>query len=172
VKGGDIEHMNAAVSPVASLSVAAFVPGQGPDPEVLQAMRAAGYNDSLTGVGRQLSVLRELEDIRRSPPPPNPEPPTPVASRNELLDRENHAVVEILDEQEYLALQKEWNSHGFCISFTVDGCTRQPVFSTGQICHECDATGRQHNLHIKNRRRRSVLRKSADKARAPASLEY
>jgi hypothetical protein len=116
-------------------------------------------------------MLREMEDIRRALPVVAPEASTPVASRNELLDRENHAVVEILDEQEYLALQKEWNSHGFCISFTVDTHTRQPVFKTTQLCHECDATGRQHNLHIKNRRR-SVLRKSADKARAPASLEY
>ena len=143
----------------------AFVPGQGPDPEVLQAMREAGLAESPNRLGRQLSLLREMEDIRRVPPPA--EPATPVAYRNELLDRENHAVVEILTGPEYLALCEEWNSRGFGLSFAIDENTRQPVFNTTQLCRECDATGRQHQLHIKNRRR-SVLQKAC----IPASLEY
>lgn len=171
-----------AAAPVANLAAAAppvFVPGQGPDPEVLEAMREAGYQSSPLQLGRQLSLLREMEEIRRVPPPPpaapgaGDVPTTPVASRNELLDRENHQVVEILTEDEYLALQKEWptTGQGFGLSFAIDEDTRQPVFLTTQLCRECDATGRSHQLHIKNRRR-SVLRKSAEKARAPASLEY
>ena len=160
------------ISPPAAAAVQpAFVPGQGPDPEVLRAMREAGYEESPALLGRQLSVLREMEDIRRAPPPAPVEPSTPVASRNEILDRENHAVVEILTKAEYLALQKGWNGHGFSLSFAIDENTRLPVFNTTQLCRECDATGREHHLHIKNRRR-SVLRKSAEKARAPASLEY
>mmetsp|Transcript_14760 Transcript_14760/g.27963 ORF Transcript_14760/g.27963 Transcript_14760/m.27963 type:complete len:532 (-) Transcript_14760:56-1651(-) len=165
-----------AVSPPPLVAVAAqvppapvFVPGQGPDPEVLQAMREAGFVESPNRLGRQLSLLREMEDSRRAPPPA--EPTTPVAYRNEILDRENHAVVEILTEPEYQALHEEWSSRGFGLSFAIDEKTRQPVFNTTQLCRECDATGRQHQLHIKNRRR-SVMRKSAEKACVPASLEY
>ena len=171
--GKNTEDVASPAAAAANISAPpVFVPGQGPDPEVLAALREAGYDESPALLGRQLSALREMEDIRRAPPPQQPaEPTTPVASRNEILDRENHAVVEILSQAEYLALQKEWHGQGFGLSFVIDENTRQPVFNTTQLCRECDATGRQHHLHIKNRRR-SVLRKSAERARAPASLEY
>ena len=177
--GNSGDEISSPVPVAAASAAAAIAPaqpvavlGQAPDPDVLRAMREAGYEESPFRLGRQLSILRELEEIRRVPPPPAAaEPSTPVASRNELLDRENHAVVEILEEAEYQALQKEWKGQGFALSFVIDNNTRLPVFNTTQLCRECDATGREHHLHIKNRRR-SVLRKSADKGRAPASLEY
>lgn len=102
-------------------------------------------------------------------------------SNSELLDRENHSVVEILTKDEYRALEKCWpgttlfsirfsvsdtriaNSKGFHDSMTVH-------FNT-PVCRECDATGRQCSVVIKNRSR-GWLKKSSEKARAPASLEY
>jgi hypothetical protein len=148
------------------------IPGQGPDPEVLQAMREAGFQGSPTQVSRQLSLFREMEDIRRLPAP-QPAAAITTATKNELLDRENHAVVEILTEAEYTALEKEWpNSQpGFGLCFAIDKNTHQPVFLTTQLCRECDATGRPNQLHIKHRAR-SVVRKSTEKSRVLASLEY
>jgi hypothetical protein len=96
-------------------------------------------------------------------------PPT----KNELLDRENHSVVEILTREEFLALKRWWpassSSSVFAMSFAVDaaGCVSFGV----PPCRDCDATGRSHAISIKNRAR-GWIKRSADKPRAPASLEY
>eukprot|EP00522_Entomoneis_paludosa_P006745 CAMPEP_0172460490 /NCGR_PEP_ID=MMETSP1065-20121228/37091_1 /TAXON_ID=265537 /ORGANISM="Amphiprora paludosa, Strain CCMP125" /LENGTH=291 /DNA_ID=CAMNT_0013215531 /DNA_START=951 /DNA_END=1826 /DNA_ORIENTATION=- len=146
-----------------------LIPGQGPDPETLAALQAAGLGDQ---VSHQLSMFRELEDNHRREVEENQRAAASagITSKNELLDCENYAVVEILTEKEYRALESCWGSdHGFGLRFGVGetGVT----FHTTQTCRECDATGRQHSLHIKNRNRKSI-RKSSEKARSPASLEY
>lgn len=144
-----------------------LIPNRGPDRETLEALRAAGI---VAEVDEQINRMRELEDLRAPAAFAAPfiQPGT-SANRNEQLDSENYSVVEILTEAEYLALERCWSWHGFSLGFTVD--EKGVMFRTTQTCRECDATGRQHLLHIKNRSRKAI-RKSAEKGRVPASLEY
>mmetsp|Transcript_6118 Transcript_6118/g.6903 ORF Transcript_6118/g.6903 Transcript_6118/m.6903 type:complete len:154 (-) Transcript_6118:46-507(-) len=65
---------------------------------------------------------------------------------NELLDRENHAVTELVTHEEWLALQQEtgcWNSKQnlltYCMCVTVENDGTY-AFSTVP-CRECDPTG-------------------------------
>jgi hypothetical protein len=146
-----------------------IVPGQGPDPEALRAMRLAGLND--VEVSRQLSLLQQFQDQRRAAAAAavaaaeQEESAASVAARrrlhNDRLDRENHTVVEIVTAQEYACLEDLWNKNksttngggsggatcnravGFQLAFDVDthGCVR---FLTTSPCRACDATGRSN----------------------------
>jgi hypothetical protein len=141
-----------------------IVPGQGPDPEALQAMRLAGLND--VEVSRQLSLLQQFQDQRRAAAAAavleqQEESVASAAARrrlhNDRLDRENHTVVEIVTAREYACLEDLWNNNksggggtctsravGFQLAFDVDshGCVR---FLTTTPCRACDATGRNGN---------------------------
>lgn len=167
-------------------AVAASVPGQGPDPASVNALRAAGLSEA--EVRRQLSAMRvaEYQAAALRPPAANSNTESQSsASKNEVLDRENHSVVEILTQDEFSALEKCWpGASVFCLRFQV--CTAAPGSAGGDNnnmgpgihfntppCRECDPTGRRDScsLSIKNRAR-GWVKKSAEKARAPASLEY
>lgn len=153
-----------------SASNPGLVPGQAPDAGSLEALRAAGL--SASEVGMQLSAMRHLE--RRSSTASASSssltatlPPT----NNELLDRENHSVVEILTKEEFMALEKWWpDTTVFSLSFTVDA-VGNTSFGGEPPCRECDASGREYEMSIKNRAR-GWVKKSSEKTRAPASLEY
>ena len=147
------DHTAAPAAQVAGPHNPGLVPGQGPDPDMLEALRVAGVGSPLE-LGRQLSMFRELEDIQRpaaAAAPAQPQPSTPLSGRNKMLDCENYSVVEILTEKEYMALESCWGSgHGFRLQFSVS--EKGVIFHTTQLCRECDATGRPHALYIKNRR--------------------
>ena len=105
-------------------------------------------------------------------------PSTSQSYKNEALDRENHSVVEILTQTEFQALKSSWSPTTaaclFCLSFRVttsDVSGLTTVSFCTEPCRECDATGRSCAVSIKTRSRNWV-RKSSEKARAPASLEY
>jgi len=105
-------------------------------------------------------------------------PSTSQSYKNEALDRENHSVVEILTQTEFQALKACWSPATaaclFCLSFRVatsDVSGLTTVSFCTEPCRECDATGRSCAVSIKTRSRNWV-RKSSEKARAPASLEY
>jgi hypothetical protein len=163
--------------------------GQGPTDESIEALRSTGMTDD--EVGFQLSAMRVLEESRRrdlaivqdvadDEEQPSQRPRSGSLSNNELLDRENHVVVEILDEEEFVALESCWpGTTVFALPFVVtDESKGIPLvyrdamvhFHT-PVCRECDTTGRNCSFAIKNRAR-NWIRKSSDKARAPASLEY
>jgi hypothetical protein len=152
-------------------TAAAALPGQDVHPTIRQTARDAGLSDR--EMREQLSAMRLLEQqqqqqqIQRQPPAAAM--PVSTENRNELLDRENHSVVELLSEAEYLALEQCWPGSTFGIGFVVDA--EQGLDFTTPVCRECDATGRQCALSIKNRARQWV-RKSSERSRAPASLEY
>ena len=142
-----------------------------PDQSTVQAMLEAGLSEDQ--VGHQLAALRLLEQQRQQNVIMLDNIDAPVAvstpSRNELLDRENHAVVEILSKEEYQALEACWPP-GSSFGLRLEVCKGRDVWCT-QLCRECDATGRSHDFHVKNRAR-SWVKKSSEKPRAPASLEY
>jgi hypothetical protein len=171
------------LSPSSSLVV-----GQAALDDSVLAMRAAGISEHEISV--QLSAMQTLEQNRRRRAEEETEEledATPLQrgrsgsiSNSVLLDRENHAVVEILTQDEFVALERCWpGTTVFAVPFNVEDITSNyshlrpevSVHFNTPLCRECDATGRQCSVVIKNRAR-NWLRKSAEKARAPASLEY
>jgi len=169
-----------------------MVPGQAPDASSLEALQAAGLSEA--EVLRQLSAMRMMEQQRASvraasvAAPANDGADAAAAAaaglswtNNEALDRENHSVVEIVTRDEFRSLERCWpGSSLFCVSFEVRSsrtseapCGAAKVAFLTPPCRECDPTGRQDScsLSIKNRAR-GWVRKSTEKARAPASLEY
>jgi hypothetical protein len=182
---------NIPVSTVASVSPAALPPGQGPTLESIQAMRLLGLSDN--EISRQVSAMRSIEgqqqQLQREALAINAAAMEAAASvsRNELLDRENHSVVEILSQAEFRALTACWpGTNVFALRFTVqtslDGVAAVAA-PTGDalvcggvnfctpVCRSCDSTGRQCSMSIKNRAR-GWVKKSTEKSRSPASLEY
>ncbi|KAL7555885.1 hypothetical protein ACA910_021026 [Epithemia clementina (nom. ined.)] len=174
VFGEPATSQNAFLLPIGA-GVGGAIPGQGPDPETLEAMRAVGIADPAE-LSRQLVMFRQLGEIHRPvlapPAAPAALPSSSLSGRNEMLDCENYSVVEILTETEFLALESCWGQgHGFRLQFSVG--EKGVVFHTTQTCRECDATGRCHPLHIKNRNRRAIRKTVVEKqARPQPSLEY
>jgi hypothetical protein len=164
--GDDVESSAAE----ASLLHRPFVPGQAMDTDTLNALRAAGLSEA--EVASQLDAMRNLEirnnalaaaaAVTSSLPSPH--------TKNELLDQENHSVVELLTQEEFLALEESWPAHAavFCLRVAVDA-KGVSTFSTPQ-CRACDATGRQDALLSVRNRSRS--RMSAERALVKANLEY
>jgi hypothetical protein len=135
-----------------------MIPGQGPDEAAIQALRAAGLSD--TEVHIQLAAMRSIELQRQQrvvqPPAPvhNHNTAANATPKNELLDRENHVVVEIVTHAEFAALANLYagnNSYG--ISFVVSH--GRAVFETS-ACRKCDATGRQCQVTLRNRAVRNL----------------
>jgi hypothetical protein len=187
--GASREPLNSHPAP-ASLpsSLPTLVTGQGPTEDSINAMRLAGLSEQ--EVNTQLSAMRNFEQQQlRSLEQENEivdETSNGVVSferrrlsdsfsNSELLDRENHAVVEIVTKDEFRALERCWpGTTLFALRVTVSDSTSllaTSVHFNTPICRECDVTGRQCSVVIKNRAR-GWLRKSSEKARAPASLEY
>jgi hypothetical protein len=128
-----------------------MIPGQGPDDAVIQALRAAGLTQA--EVNLQITAMLSLQQQQRLPPPPAMAPVVVPAlssvSKNELLDKENHIVVEIVTLAEYTALEQLYagnNSFGVC--FAVEN--GRALFET-RPCEKCDATGRQCSITVRNR---------------------
>jgi hypothetical protein len=164
--GDDVESSTAE----ASMLHRPFVPGQAMDTDTLNALLAAGLSEA--EVASQLDAMRNLEvrnnvaaAVVTSQQSPSPH------TKNELLDQENHSVVELLTQEEFTALEESWpdkNATVFCLRVAVDaqGVSK---FSTPQ-CRACDATGRQDALLSVRNRSRS--RMSAERALVKANLEY
>lgn len=169
-----------------------FVPGQSPAEESVTAIRNAGISESemslqvsamlaLQMQNRRVTEHDSLENnlgIHLSPQVPRQR--SGSISNSELLDRENHVVVEILTKEELRALERCWpRTTLFAIRFNVsdtgdttgNGLPISSIQFNTPFCRECDASGRQGSVVIKNRAR-NWLKKSSEKARAPASLEY
>jgi hypothetical protein len=193
LEGSGLKHQHLS-SPAAgapggtSWSNAPLPPGQGPTQESIQAMRLLGLSES--EISRQLSAMRSIEAqqqrLQREAFVNNAAAEeSSSVSRNEMLDRENHSVVEILTQAEFRALTACWpGTTVFALRFTVQtGKEIALAAATGDslicggvnfctpVCRSCDATGRRCSVSIKNRAR-GWVKKSADNARAPASLEY
>jgi hypothetical protein len=148
------------------------------DPTAVQALLSAGLSPAELAV--QQRAMMQLEQQRRQvpiPPPPRAATATaaaatPLSSQalNDLLDSENHVVVEIVPDDEWRALQetKSWpQQHHFSVSFTVadddddeqeqdEGmCRRRHISFSTLPCRDCDASGKasSSNLCLKTRAR-------------------
>ena len=153
--------------PPAAAAAVAFIPpvGLGPDEDTLQALRAAGLSPAEVASQRMAMINLERRVLV--------EAPAISAPTNDQLDRENSVVVEILTHDEWNALQKWWprahSSFSFRFTVGVDGTISWSV----PPCRDCDPSGQfcRSDLYVKNRAR-GWVKKSSDKKRAPASLEY
>eukprot|EP00934_Nitzschia_sp_Nitz4_P008608 Nitzschia sp. Nitz4//scaffold37_size175936//132332//133816//NITZ4_002060-RA/size175936-processed-gene-0.198-mRNA-1//1//CDS//3329549830//8598//frame0 len=134
----------------------------------INALLAAGM--SRAEVASQQMAMLQLETQRRQAQSTTPRRESSIA---EVLDRENHVVVELVTEEEWLALQQTgcWPkqlSH-FAVRVEVDG--NKFRFSTNP-CRECDPTGSrfQASAEVKYRRKRWEP-KSVEQRRTPR-VEY
>lgn len=129
--------------------------GAGPDPDALLALQVAGL--SINEVSLQLNAMRHLETNNTAAPLGVLCSPT----RNELLDQENHRVVEILTATEMASLERCWAQPSFLISFDIANgkasASTSVAYST-PCCFDCDATGRQYDLRVKHRTRGNTKR--------------
>jgi hypothetical protein len=168
--GDDAESSTATAAAEASILHRPFVPGQAMDLDTLNALRAAGLSES--EVASQLDAMRNLEvrNNAASAVGTSSQPSASLHTKNELLDQENHSVVELLTQEEFTALEESWpeKAHVFCLRVAVDAQGKS-TFSTPQ-CRACDATGRQDALLSVRNRSRS--RMSAERALVKANLEY
>mmetsp|Transcript_134226 Transcript_134226/g.199721 ORF Transcript_134226/g.199721 Transcript_134226/m.199721 type:complete len:510 (+) Transcript_134226:266-1795(+) len=163
----------------ASLSTGSVPVGVSPatDPGTVQALLSAGipHNEILA---QQMAMMQihQLQDLQQQDATT---PRSPVASRDsaahqELLNRENHVVVELVSEEEWSALRETgcWPKHlsNFCVSVTIADDGRL-TYST-EPCRKCDPTGSrfQANAEVKYRRKRWEP-KSVENRRIP-KLEY
>ena len=84
------------------------------------------------------------------------------ANLNAKLDRENIVVVEILTEEEFIALEQWWPEihSSYALKFAVvgNGTTEKEIVWTTYPCQTCDATGHHsnHDLVVRNRCRNWV----------------
>lgn len=138
------------------------------DEATINALMAAGM--SRMEVVTQHMAMLQLQQQNRAAHPMSPRCDSSMSAK---LDRENHIVVELVTEEEWLALQETgcWPKHlsNFAIRVTVQGnCYR---FSTNP-CRECDPSGSRYlaSAEVKYRRKRWEP-KSVEQRRVPR-VEY
>lgn len=144
------------------------------DIATLNSMMAAGMTQAEVAT-QQMAMLRLQHGEVTAPIEALASPPRDIsASLNDMLDRENHIVVELVTEAEWLALQDTgcWpKSHGqFSIQVSVQD-DQSFSFSTNP-CRECDPTGSRYLAcaEVKYRRKRWEP-KIVEQKRAPR-VEY
>ncbi|CAJ1949241.1 unnamed protein product [Cylindrotheca closterium] len=162
------------------------------DSEAMQALQAAGMSHSEI-ISQQMAFMRIQGQVAPPAPPRSPAAPranstgntNAVANDNDddnnefnqnaRLDRENHLVVELVTEEEWIALKdtgcwpKQVSSFVFSLTVAENGCVS---YST-QPCRDCDPTGSRFTLRaeIKYRRKRWEP-KSVEQKRIPNKLNY
>jgi len=163
-----------AVEDVPPLAAAAFVPvvGLAPnDEDIIQALHAAGLSPG--EVASQRMAMMNLERRAVADAQQQQVHNAFMSPTKDQLDRENSVVVEILTQEELKALKKWWPKvhSNLSFGFTVDA--NGNVSWSIPPCRDCDPSGQfcRSDLYVKNRAR-GWVKKSSDKKRAPASLEY
>lgn len=146
-KGHNSDGVSSPSPVIASVAAASVVVPRSPvgvqpilDAETIHALTAAGI--SLTEATSQRMVMLQLEKERQQHQQQRSEREF-SSCNNELLDRENHVVVEVVTHDEWLALQeagcwrKQVSAYSMCVTVDKDGSF---AFST-LPCRECDPTG-------------------------------
>lgn len=169
IKRADEKPLKASLSSASCLPIGANPPPM--EAEMMNALQAAGISRGEM-LHQQMAML-ELLQAPRSPTPVSPS--NKEGNQNEKLDRENHVVVELVTEEEWLALREMgcWPKQvsSFTLSVTVQD---QGRFSFSTLpCRDCDPTGSRFTscAEIKYRRKRWEPKKVEQK-RIPATLEY
>lgn len=144
------------------------------DAATVNALMAAGIPPAELATQQMAMLQLEQQQHRDIQVPPVTPTRAQEATAHELLDRENHVVVELVTDDEWIALQETgcWprQHSNFFVSITVaesGKCTLSTI-----PCQNCDNSGSASLscFSVKNRARGWVA-KSAEKPRAPA-LEF
>ena len=148
------------------------------DTESLRAIMAAGL--SHLEVRRQVSAMRGMEvqqqqqEQQQQNIAQSPGSSSSSLTKNERLDRENHAVVEIVTQAEFTALEGLWKHSFFGVSFTVNEDNSMDMDMP--VCRACDATGRDVLCRVRNRslkKKASLVSDASNLKQAPKpSFEY
>jgi hypothetical protein len=143
------------------------------DAATVNALMVAGISPAELAT-QQMAMLQLEQQQQRLIQVPLTPTRSQEANPNDLLDRENHIVVELVTDNEWIALQETgcWprQHSNFFVSITVTEtgkCTLSTV-----LCQNCDTSGSASLscFSVKNRARGWVA-KSTEKPRAPA-LEF
>jgi hypothetical protein len=142
------------------------------DLETLNALVAAGFSQTEVAAQR-MAMLQLQQEQRQAPATPTAARFDTLTSLNDMLDRENHVVVELVTEDEWAALRETgcWPIQlDFAVRVTVQD-NQKFHFST-HPCRECDPTGSRFLAcaEVKYRRKRWEP-KSVEQKRIPR-VEY
>lgn len=168
--------LSPAATPVASIPV-----GLQPsiDLDTMNALMAAGIPESELAAQRLAMLQLQQEQDHNSttagtPAMPNRDSAAATASLNDLLDRENHVVVELVTLDEWTALQETGGWPKLLTHFAVTVTVRddQSFYFSTNPCRECDPTGSRFlaQAEVKYRRKRWEP-KSVEQKRIPR-VEY
>jgi hypothetical protein len=187
--GGQASQLLATTRGVDALSPMPAAAGMGTpvgvrpnmDAATVNALMAAGISPAELAT-QQMAMLQLEQQQQRLQQQQVQVPLTPTraqdvnGNQNDLLDRENHIVVELVTENEWIALQETgcWPRQqpaSFFVSITVTDGSGKISLSTAP-CQHCDNSGSASSpcISVKNRTRGRVA-KSAEKPRAPP-LEF
>ena len=159
VKDGRSNGVSSPSPVIASVAAASVLVPRSPvgvqpilDAETINALVAAGISRTEAATQRMAMIRLEqerhqeqqqqiigIEDLDNTTTRRNCE----SSCNNDLLDRENHIVTELVTHEEWLALQemgswrKQTSAYSMCVTVDKDGSFD---FSTMQ-CRECDPTG-------------------------------
>jgi len=158
------------------------------DSEAMQALQAAGMSQSEI-ISQQMAFMRFQGQVA---PPRSPAAQrtsctsntntvdnssnNSEVNQNERLDRENHVVVELVTEEEWLALKETGclpkQVSGFVSSLTIDEHGR--VSYSTLPCRDCDPTGSRftQRAEIKYRRKRWEPKSVEQKRTSSNNLDY
>lgn len=185
---GDTSQLLASVKPelASSPAAAASMPmspvGVHPtlDLSVVNSLMAAGISQSELALQSMALIQIQEEQLQLEevfvPAAIAAPPRRDSCCNNELLDRENHVVVELISHEEWLALQETgcWPKQVSHYSVTVDVNTSGRFGFSTLPCRDCDATGLRFMAcaSVRNKfRSKRWEPKSVEQKRVP-HLEY
>ena len=137
------------------------------EPATVNALMAAGIPHA--ELNTQRIAMLHLE--RDQQVPRSPATPSSLANQNEMLDRENHVVVELVSRLEWDALQEAGGWPKQLSHFAVTVTVKDGDFSISTMpCRECDPSGSRFTAcaSVKYRRKRWEP-KSVEQRRVPKS---
>lgn len=143
------------------------------DLQTVNALMAAGFSQTEVATQR-MAMLQIQQEHYQTPATPTSNRLDTPASLNDMLDRENHVVVELVTEDEWAALRETgcWPKQlaHFAIRVTVQD--NQTFHFSTHPCRECDPTGSRFLAcaEVKYRRKRWEPR-SVEQKRVP-QVEY
>jgi hypothetical protein len=165
----DVISSPAAFSPMSPVGVQPTL-----DLAMLNSLIAAGISQG--ELASQRAALMQLQEEQQQDAAAPATPPRESACNNDLLDRENHVVVELVSEEEWTALRETgcWPMQVSHYSVTVDVDANGAFGFSTLPCRDCDASGLRFTscASVKNKfRSKRWEPKSVEQKRIP-NLEY
>lgn len=165
----DITSPHASASPLEPVGVRSTM-----DLSLINSLMAAGVPQ--VELSSQDLAMMQFQEELQADVDVAPDSRRETSCNNELLDRENHVVVELVSQEEWLALQEtgRWPKQVSHYSATVDIDAKGNFGFSTLPCRDCDASGLRFTscASVKNKfRSKRWEPKSVEQKRIP-NLEY